>query len=94
MRIVAERPDWDLRLYGGGEQRAGLAALVDKLGLGDHVGLMGGVAPIEPEMAKGSLLAVSSSIESFGVTIVEAMRAGLPVPPRDTSARWPPLSWS
>ncbi|WP_405579836.1 glycosyltransferase family 4 protein [Streptomyces sp. NBC_01190] len=77
--VRAGRPDWSLRLYGSGDQRAGLAALIGELGLGDHVRLMGPVAPLEPELAKGSLLAVTSTTESFGMTIVEGMRAGLPV---------------
>jgi glycosyltransferase involved in cell wall biosynthesis len=40
---------------------------------------MGPANPIEPEWAKGSIAAVTSSLESFGMTIVEAMRCGLPV---------------
>jgi glycosyltransferase involved in cell wall biosynthesis len=78
-KVVAERPDWGLRLYGGGEQRDRLAALAEELRLGPRFRLMGRAAPIEPELAKGSILAVSSAMESFGMTIVEAMRAGLPV---------------
>ncbi|MYS18960.1 Glycosyltransferase involved in cell wall bisynthesis [Streptomyces sp. DvalAA-14] len=77
--VSAARPDWSLKLYGSGEQRAALAALIAELGLDGHVTLMGPVAPLEPEFAKASLLAVTSSMESFGMTIVEAMRAGLPV---------------
>jgi glycosyltransferase involved in cell wall biosynthesis len=73
------RPDWTLRLYGSGRERAMLAALVTELGLGDHVRLMGAVSPIEPELAKASVLAVTSTMESFGMTLVEGMRAGLPV---------------
>jgi glycosyltransferase involved in cell wall biosynthesis len=56
-----------------------LAALIGELHLGDHVKLMGQVAPIEPELVKGSILASSSATESFGMTLVEAMRVGLPV---------------
>lgn len=77
--VAAARPDWTLRLYGKGAKRAALAALIEELDLGAHVRLMGTVAPIEPELAKGSILAVTSSMESFGMTIVEGMRAGLPV---------------
>jgi glycosyltransferase involved in cell wall biosynthesis len=78
-KVVAERPDWRLRIYGSGRERPGLRALIDELGLYNHVFLMGPTHPIEPEWAKGSIAAVTSSLESFGMTIVEAMRCGLPV---------------
>jgi glycosyltransferase involved in cell wall biosynthesis len=78
-KVREERPDWRLRIYGGGKQKDKLRALVDKLGLYNHVYLMGPANPIEPEWAKGSIAAVTSSLESFGMTIVEAMRCGLPV---------------
>jgi glycosyltransferase involved in cell wall biosynthesis len=78
-KVAAERPDWRLRIYGGGKQKDKLRALIDQLGLYNHVYLMGPAHPIEPEWAKGSLAAVTSSMESFGMTIVEAMRCGLPV---------------
>ncbi|MEC4019587.1 glycosyltransferase family 4 protein [Streptomyces sp. H27-D2] len=78
-KVVAERPDWRLRIYGGGTERAKLRALIDELDLYNHVFLMGPAHPLEPEWAKGSIAAVTSSLESFGMTIVEAMRCGLPV---------------
>ncbi|KPI22780.1 glycosyl transferase group 1 [Actinobacteria bacterium OK074] len=78
-KVRAERPDWRLRIYGGGKQKDKLRALIDRLGLYNHVYLMGPAHPIEPEWAKGSIAAVTSSTESFGMTIVEAMRCGLPV---------------
>ncbi|MFJ3229104.1 glycosyltransferase family 4 protein [Streptomyces sp. NPDC086783] len=78
-RVRAQRPDWRLRIYGGGRQKDRLRALIDELGLYNHVFLMGPAHPIEPEWAKGSIAAVTSSLESFGMTIVEAMRCGLPV---------------
>ena len=78
-KVRAARPDWGLRLYGGGPEREELARLVSQLDLDGAVTLMGPVAPVEPEMAKGSMLVVSSGMESFGMTIVEAMRVGLPV---------------
>ncbi|MFF9478881.1 glycosyltransferase family 4 protein [Streptomyces sp. NPDC014733] len=77
--VVAARPDWRLRIYGGGSEKAALRALIDELGLYNHVFLMGPANPLETEWAKGSIAAVSSSLESFGMTIVEAMRCGLPV---------------
>lgn len=78
-RVRRERPDWRLRIYGSGRQRESLRLLIDRLGLYNHVFLMGPVHPIESEWVKGSIAAVTSSLESFGMTIVEAMRCGLPV---------------
>lgn len=78
-RVRDQRPDWRLRIYGGGKQKDKLRALIDDLGLYNHVYLMGPAHPIEPEWTKGSIAAVTSSLESFGMTIVEAMRCGLPV---------------
>lgn len=82
-KVVAARPDWRLRIYGSGDatgnEKEALLALIDERGLRDHVFLMGTVSPLEPEWVKGSVAAVTSSLESFGMTIVEAMRCGLPV---------------
>ncbi len=78
-KVVAERPDWQLRIYGTGQEDQALRALVLELGLHNHVRMMGGYAPIEPEWAKGSIAAVSADREPFGMTLVEAMRCGVPV---------------
>ncbi|WP_369208284.1 glycosyltransferase family 4 protein [Streptomyces sp. PU-14G] len=77
--VVRERPDWGLRIYGHGREANKLRKLIDELGLYNHVYLMGSANPIEAEWVKGSICAVTSSLESFGMTIVEAMRCGLPV---------------
>ncbi|MEV7868689.1 glycosyltransferase family 4 protein [Streptomyces sp. NPDC088124] len=77
---VAERhPEWLLRIYGGGEEQDRLRGLIDGLGLHDNVFLMGSATPMEAEWVKGSIGAVTSNFEPFGMTIVEAMRCGLPV---------------
>ncbi|WP_086786394.1 glycosyltransferase [Streptomyces caniscabiei] len=78
-KVVAERPEWRLRIYGKGPERANLRAAIDTLGLNDHVFLMGPSATLETEWAKASVAAVSSEWESFGMTILEAMHAGVPV---------------
>jgi glycosyltransferase involved in cell wall biosynthesis len=78
-RVAAEHPDWQLRVYGKGEERDRLRALVHRLGLGDNVFLMGPAAPMEAEWVKGSIGAAASNFEPFGMTLVEAMRCGLPV---------------
>jgi glycosyltransferase involved in cell wall biosynthesis len=78
-KVVTERPDWSLRIYGAGGQADPLAALIADLNLHNHAFLMGPYSPLEAEWVKGSIAAVTSHRESFGMTIVEAMRCGLPV---------------
>lgn len=77
--VVAERPDWQLRIYGKGQEHAQLRKVITELGLGNNVFLMGAVSHMEGEWVKGSIGAAASSFEAFGMTIVEAMRNGLPV---------------
>ncbi|MFD5769104.1 glycosyltransferase family 4 protein [Streptomyces sp. NPDC127049] len=81
--LAADHPDWSLRIYGSGDAvqdlRGALARRIEARGLGGQVRLMGQVHPMEPEWAKGSIAAVTSEREAFGMTIVEAMRCGLPV---------------
>ncbi|MBW1603014.1 glycosyltransferase [Streptomyces sp. JJ66] len=78
-KVAAERPDWNLRLYGRGRKSEELRQLIEELGLYNRARLMGAVTPIETEWAKGAIAAVSSDKESFGMTIVEAMHCGVPV---------------
>ncbi len=81
--VAADHPDWKLRIYGTGDAvqdlKGPLTRQIKDRGLGEQVFLMGSVTPLEPELAKGSIAAVTSQRESFGMTIVEAMRCGLPV---------------
>jgi glycosyltransferase involved in cell wall biosynthesis len=81
--VAAARPDWKLRIYGTGDavdnMKPELARRIKDRGLEENVFLMGWANPMEPEWVKGSIAAVTSVRESFGMTIVEAMRCGLPV---------------
>ncbi|MFF8392422.1 glycosyltransferase family 4 protein [Streptomyces sp. NPDC016172] len=78
-QVAAAHPDWQLRIYGKGEEQPGLRELIERLGLWNNVFLMGAATPMEAEWAKGSIGAAASNFEPFGMTIVEAMRCGLPV---------------
>ncbi|WP_258040249.1 glycosyltransferase, partial [Streptomyces sp. SM9] len=78
-RVHALHPEWSLDICGDGERRAALAELVDELGLTGHVRLRGAVNPMEEAWTGGSVAAVTSRWESFGMTVVEAMRCGVPV---------------
>jgi glycosyltransferase involved in cell wall biosynthesis len=78
-RVAAAHPDWQLRIYGKGEEQPRLRELIERLRLWNNVFLMGAATPMEAEWAKGSIGAAASNFEPFGMTIVEAMRCGLPV---------------
>ncbi|MFD9907872.1 glycosyltransferase [Streptomyces sp. NPDC059063] len=77
--VARQHPDWTLRIYGRGREKDRLRRRIRELGLHDHVLLMDAHSPIDTEWAKGAIAAVSSATESFGMTIVEAMRLGVPV---------------
>ncbi|MBE3000729.1 glycosyltransferase family 4 protein [Nocardiopsis sp. HNM0947] len=77
--VADEHPDWTLRIYGRGSQRGRLAKQVRQLGMQDRIWLMGPHPRVEEAWAQGAFAAVTSSEEPFGMTIVEAMRSGLPV---------------
>ncbi|MFH8484911.1 glycosyltransferase [Streptomyces longisporoflavus] len=80
--VRAVRPDWDLRIFGPGVASGHgtkLRGLIEDLGMEGHAFLMGAVSPLEPEWLKAGLAASASDHESFGMTIVEAMRCGVPV---------------
>lgn len=77
--VADDHPDWTLRIYGRGGRYAALKRLIAASGLQDRVLLMGAHPRVEEAWAQASFAAVTSSEEPFGMTIVEAMRSGLPV---------------
>ena len=78
-KVVTRHPDWRLRIYGHGKQAKELRRIIDELGVNDTVMLMGSRHPIDAEWVKGSIAAITSDMESFGLTLVEAMDCGLAV---------------
>jgi glycosyltransferase involved in cell wall biosynthesis len=77
--VAAKYPDWSLRIYGGGPDKERLQGLIDDRGLGGQAALMGPRSPIEAEFVQASIVVSASAAESFGMTLVEAMRCGVPV---------------
>nr|BFE72174.1 hypothetical protein GCM10020092_054750 [Actinoplanes digitatis] len=77
-QLAADHPDWCLRIFGDGARRE-LENQIVGLGLGEQVQLMGSTTTIDNEWAKAAIAMVTSRVESFGLTIVEAMAAAVPV---------------
>ena len=77
--VAAVRPDWVLRIYGEGSERASLERQVAETGLSGHVELAGWTSDAGQALAGASLFALSSRSEGFPMVLLEAMSKGLPV---------------
>ncbi|MDP9399285.1 MAG: glycosyltransferase family 4 protein [Actinomycetota bacterium] len=78
-QVLDRHPDWELRIYGDGKQRRSLQRLITRLGLYNSAFLMGSTSKVGDRLAEGSIYALSSRFEGFGLVLIEAMSAGLPV---------------
>ena len=68
-----------LRIAGEGPDRGLLEGLIDETGLNHQAELVGWVSPAGPFLATLDLFAVPSRYEPFGLVVIEAMAAGVPV---------------
>lgn len=73
------RGNWRLLLVGDGPDRPHLEALNAKLGLGDRVQFLGSRLDVPELLAQSDIFVLSSHWEGLPISIIEAMRAGLPV---------------
>ncbi|MBO1335627.1 glycosyltransferase family 4 protein [Streptomyces sp. VRA16 Mangrove soil] len=78
-KLVEAYPDWQLRIYGTGEKKAQLRALVEEHHLYNHVFLMGHCERLDDELAKASVYVLSSRFEGLPMVLIEAMAHALPV---------------
>ncbi|GAA4618850.1 hypothetical protein GCM10023195_84990 [Actinoallomurus liliacearum] len=78
-KVIEKRPEWRLRIYGNGTHADKLSRQARRLGLHNNVAFMGPTSDIEGELAKASIHVITSRFEGFGMTIVEAFAAGVPV---------------
>jgi glycosyltransferase involved in cell wall biosynthesis len=71
--------NWSLQLVGDGDKKAAAEELAAKLGIADRVDFTGVREDVEALLAERSLFVLSTRREGFPISILEAMRAGLPV---------------
>gem|GEM_PF-3500734 len=77
--VHSHYPDWQLHIYGDGDQYESLNELISKLHLSDAVKMKGRTADVASALASGSIFALSSRCEGFPLSVIEAMACGLPV---------------
>lgn len=77
--IAADHPGWTLRLFGDGPQLVNLRRLVEGLGMHNRVELVGRSQQMAEEWAKAAICLMPSRVESFGLVMLEAFTAGVPV---------------
>ena len=71
--------DWSLELVGGGPLLEEMCALAAQLGLEQQLIFSGECTDVEVRLAKAQIFILLSRREGFPRSILEAMRAGLPV---------------
>jgi glycosyltransferase involved in cell wall biosynthesis len=71
--------DWELELVGEGSGMAHTAALAGSLGIGGRVHFRGQRMDVDRILAGSQISLLVSNYEGFPLSILEAMRAGLPV---------------
>jgi len=71
--------EWELAAIGDGPLERDARARAESLGLGTRVQWLGYRADPAPTLARASLFVLSSRSEGFPRSVLEAMRAGLPV---------------
>lgn len=77
--VLAKFPDAKLEIIGEGEERFHLEKLINELNLANNVFLLGTKKDIKGYLASWNLFVLPSVAETFGIAILQAMNAGLPV---------------
>ena len=84
---AARQPGWQLQLVGEGPERPRLEALSLELGLDPASVLLGRRSDIPELLGQADLFAFSTTAaEGFGIVLIEAMAAGLPILASDVPA--------
>lgn len=78
---VRDLPHLQLALVGDGPLRPEICAMIDRLGLGDHVELTGWLAEdeVRAQIAQSQALIMASFAEGLPMVVMEAMASGRPV---------------
>ncbi len=90
-KIASEFPKLRLVIYGDGELREDLQALIDEKGLSERAELAGSVPDLADKMCSAKIFALTSNTEGMPNSIVEAMALGIPVVSTDCPCGGPAM---
>jgi len=79
VKAMRNVPHGHLHIFGDGPERGEIAKTADQPGLKDRVTLHGAVQRPQDALARIQLLVLPSAAEGFGLVLIEAMAAGIPV---------------
>jgi glycosyltransferase involved in cell wall biosynthesis len=74
-----------LHIFGTGSERSRIESLVRELGLSDAVTMHGAIERPQEALQQIDLLVLPSAAEGFGLVLIEAMAAGVPVVATDVA---------
>ena len=74
-----EEDEWQLHVFGEGPEAENLQKMIQDRELGNSVRLRGSTSAAIEEIQNSDILAVSSTYEGFGMTLIEAYACGIPV---------------
>jgi glycosyltransferase involved in cell wall biosynthesis len=78
-QVVKAKPEATLLIYGDGDERTKLQNLINKLGLQEHVKLMGYSSDVDEILQTAACSILTSQYEGFALVIQESIANGTPV---------------
>lgn len=85
-QFLSLHPDSTFLLVGGGEEKESLENLAGELGIAENIEWVGRTSKIQECLSRMDIFVLSSMYEGFGLVLLEAMDAGVPVIASNNSA--------
>lgn len=76
--IQKDFPDYELYIYGDGEQKGNLVALSESLNIGNKVHFEGNIPNVHEKITDAELFVLSSDYEGLSNALLEALMMGIP----------------
>lgn len=77
-KVILQHPNWTLQIWGTGPDEKQLKEQIERMGLTNHVFMMGYTSDVQEKMSKASLFVLTSRSEGFSLVTIEAMSVGIP----------------